>query len=181
MTTKNRKSYSARDWEDIVKIELTDAIDRKSKAAKPKESLLEDEEWDAFICEVLKTTKTGIEANSSDVCFVYNEKYYSRTHEKFGGKYAWCLGTELRRDLRIHVELLDAKTRLKVTKKLTEWLNRAVNESKACSGIQDLMDKLSNYKDLAARFRLGYTGDPADLDGIQNKCRAFLLGEGATK
>jgi hypothetical protein len=92
MTTKNRKSYTARDWEDIVKIELTDAV----------------------------------------------------------------------------------------AKKLVGWLERNATAEKASNGIGDLKKKLKNYKDLAARLRLGYTGDPADLDEIQAKCRNFLLN-GTTK
>ena len=179
MTTKSRKNYTSRDWEDIVRIELTDEIDRLRKLHPAKE-LLESEEWANFIGEVLAACKAPIEVDSSDTCFLMNGKHYSRAHQNFGGINTWGLG-EQRRDLRINVVALDGKTRAKVMKKFTEWRDRTVNTSKGANVIKDLQIKLENYKDLAARFRLGYTGDPADLDGIQNKCRAFLLGEGAAK
>jgi len=180
MTAKTRRSFTARDWEDIVRIELTDAIESRSKGTENQQELLTSDEWEAFINDVLKSAKSCIEANHLDVCFKFNEKHYSRIHQYIGGTSTWALG-ENRCKLRIVVELLDAKTRLKIAKKITEWLERNVDAEKGSKGIGRLKEKLANYKDLAARFRLGYTGDPSDLDGIQNKCRAFLLGEGDKK
>jgi hypothetical protein len=41
--------------------------------------------------------------------------------------------------------------------------------------LNELKERRQNYKDIATRFRLGFTGNPNDMDEVNSKAKEYLL------
>lgn len=162
MTTK-KKGYTARDYEDIVRIELDDAIAKESKEKKVlKEPCTTKLRKDMMMIMLPTLTHMG----GTSVQFTLGNKV-------IGGHYNGVAKENFGAEVKMNV----TKEQFSKIEKVADEFEKAKETyRKQCVTKNALEAKRADYKNLAARFRLGYTGDPADLDGIQNKCRAFLLG-----
>lgn len=146
--------------------------------------MLAKDEWCEFVEPLVTKGDKSITIDGEYVVIRHQDKYFKRERCHVGGGYHGALSqcdSKSSYNIVVNTALMNPATASRVTKRLEIWQKRNDDANKASATIEGLKGKLANYKDLAARFRLGYTGDPSDLDGIQNKCRAFLLGEGAKK
>lgn len=77
------------------------------------------------------------------------------------------------------VILVDERTFAKAVAAVEE--NRAIEERKEAeeARLKTLKERRENYKDIAARFRLGFTGNPNDIDDVNSKAKAYLLAREA--
>lgn len=174
--TPTRNRINARDAEDMTKIILDDAIkaeqERIEKLKLPESLNLWDlREKVAQIAikgcirmrETLKlvTAKNGI---GRSMTFNYGGIKIDKDAESVN-----C-------DIVI---LVDERTFEKAVAVIEE--NRAIearNEAER-KRLETLKGRRENYKDIAARFRLGFTGNPNDIDDVNNKAKAFLLAREA--
>ena len=77
------------------------------------------------------------------------------------------------------VILVDEKVFAKTLAAVEE--NRAIEARKEVekAHLEKLKERRQNYKDIAARFRLGFTGNPNDIDDVNSKAKAYLLAREA--
>ena len=180
MAGKKARTYSARDYEDIVKIELDDAIAAETDRLKNISGMTE-KEWESITTKVIeeqnKSASVIIKLTSCDKPTLnYNGTLYRKAHERISvGRYVDVLEKTEYKNIVIMVSRLEAGKRSFVAGMVETLLKRSEDIRKATVLIHNLESKRSNYASLAARFRLGYTGDPADLDSINKKCREYLL------
>ena len=180
MAASKKRSYTARDYEDMVKIELDDAIEAERKKTNNLVGIL-DEEWnrltrDHIIDENQKKNKVQVNPDISDIGVRYKGKNYTKAYFRLHSGESTHTLQESTTNFHavIHIDLLGGGK--PAAQKLVETLlQRAKDIAKACKIINGLEAKRRDYSNLAARFRLGYTGDPTDLDSINKKCKEYLL------
>lgn len=180
MGTKKR-TYSARDIEDMVKIELEDAIKAEREKLKDVKGMT-DQQWASMTTDLKdrfnKAKGNALQLGEITLYVKLGKKVYETT----------TMRCSYFRDVKAIEEGIERSTRNYVivdnlppeTKKycidLIEQLLKQKKELKTkLAKINDLTSKLENYRSVAARFRLGYTGDPSDLESINHKCREYLL------
>lgn len=180
MATKKTRTYSARDYEDMVKIELDDAIAAEEARLKSISGITE-KEWESITTKVIeeqnKSASVTIKMlNGSKPVLLYKGVLYAKVGQRMGRhRYVDTLEKAKNGDIVIQVARLEAGKRAFIAGTIETLLKRGEDIRKATVLIHNLESKRSNYASLAARFRLGYTGDPADLDSINKKCREYLL------
>lgn len=182
MSTKNptRNRISARDAEDMTKIILDDAIKAEmvriekalEKLPKTQSSKLELKN---AVATIVKPRGIGGIGSGIDIVVLCPN---SELEMEFDTGYHRMPEIRTRReeydrdDLQIFasqkqwdacVELLDRyKSRSEKEKEMRKHLNK-------------LKERRENYKDIAARFRLGFTGNPNDMDEVNSKAKEYLL------
>ena len=159
---------SSRDAEDMVKIILEDAIEAEQKRidALKLPKVMDNNDMRA---EAGKIVVKGVTRWKSDImvkspsgrriCFNYST--VSRDKD--------CPNYE---DVEIDVSeaVLDRLVKLKDDNDQTR--KHVEDENKHLNG---LWEKKRDYKNLAARFRLGFTGNPLDRTVVSVACKDFLM------
>lgn len=173
-----RQKLSIRDYEDMTRIELDDEIERLKKAAKiGPESIVTEEAWAALVEPIVKQNSAAIQIIPSKVGILFGGIQYVSTRKHIGGNYRGIIGEDgEKKPIQIIYENLGAENRKKVAAFITKAKTAKVELIDSYKAISDLEAKRDNYKDLAARFRLGYTGDPSDKDAVNKRLQEFLLG-----
>lgn len=179
MAATKKRTYTARDYEDMVKIELDDAIDAENARLKSLYGMTE-KEWETmtgkFLQEQNKTAAVEFRITPGESpVLLYKGAMYKKGIQYVGRRYLASLEATDHGEYVINVGRLPEKTRIVIGGMIETLVKRASDISKACVLINKLEAKRSNYSNLAARFRLGYTGDPTDLDSINKKCKEYLL------
>lgn len=180
MGTKKR-TYSARDIEDMVKIELEDAIKAEREKLKDVKGMT-DQQWASMTSDLKdrfnKAKGNALQLGEVTLYVKLGKKVYETTTMRCGyfrDVKAIEEGTERSTRNYVIVDNLPPETK-KYCIDLIEQLLKQKKELKTkLAKINDLTSKLENYRSVAARFRLGYTGDPSDLESINHKCREYLL------
>ena len=176
-----KRTYSARDIEDMVKIELEDAIATERKNLKDLKGVT-DKEWASLTCDLKdrfnKARGNALELGDVTLYVKLGKKTYD-TISMSVGNYSRInvIEEDAERKSRSYVVIDNLppetkKERIALIEKLLKEKKDAIDRVKK---VNDLTRKLENYKSIAARFRLGYTGDPSDLESINHKCREYLL------
>lgn len=178
MSAKNptRNRINARDAEDMTKIILDDAIkaeQERIKRLKLPEAL---NIWD------LREKVAQIAVKG---CIRMRESLKLVTAKDGGGRaMAFSYGgIEMDKDAESVnsdiVILVDERAFAKALAAAEE--NRAIEARKEVEGahLKKLKERRENYKDIAARFRLGFTGNPNDIDDVNSKAKAYLLAREA--
>lgn len=170
--TRNR--ISARDAEDMTKIILADAIEAERKRIAKlglKTPLASYDMKTAIAKAVFKASKWSTNADlrfrtaSGDVIAFYRG---GMLEGEEAAKY----------NVEIDVEVTDSVMKKVVGMHLE---NEAIRERvKAEEQQVNLLSKrLNDYKDQAARFRLGFTGNPNHIDEVSASCKAYMLAKEA--
>lgn len=185
MTTKRK--YTARDIEDLTRLTLQDALD----ALKKKR---DDDGFTKKITEVCnhhkELVRAAIVASLSNSCISIHENYcptvrvilngvmYKKAYFPCTGRHGFAKASgHESHGLQLNLDTAKSKEAKALAAALKEQLELEAKVEKINKQIQDLEAKLEKVKDLAARFRLGLTGDETDLDSINHKIRQYLLGE----
>ena len=178
MSAKNptRNRINARDAEDMTKIILDDAI----KAEQERIERLKLPEalniWD------LREKVAQIAVKG---CIRMRETLKLVTAKDGGGR-AMAFnygGIKMDKDAESVnndvVILVDERAFAKAVAMVEE--NNAIEARKEAeeAHLRKLKERRDNYKDIAARFRLGFTGNPNDIDDVNNKAKAYLLAREA--
>lgn len=180
MGTKKR-TYSARDIEDMVKIELEDAIKAEREKLKDVKGMT-DQQW-ASMTDDLKDRFNKAKGNALHLGEVtlyvkLGKKVYETTNIRCGN-FRNIMGIKegVEKSTRnyVIVDNLPPETKKYCIDLIEQLLKQEKELNAKLAKINDLTSKLENYKSVAARFRLGYTGDPSDLESINHKCREYLL------
>lgn len=182
MSTKKR-TYSARDYEDMVKIEIENAIEETKKRIEDlNQEMRKVCKKPENVIEILdgELALRGIQI-ASDVRreFLLNGYRYNQHLDReelkddFKPKYNHVtLFLDNLRDIKSD----DAK---KLVKHIFAYFSTVPRFEKKIDPLVDrrkvLENKMESYRSIAARFRLGYTGDPTDLNSINHKCKQFVL------
>ena len=163
-----KNTINARDAEDMVKIILDDAIKAEQKridALKLPEVMSNNDmrsEAGKIVAKGATRWQSDIMAKSPSgrrICFNYST--VSRDNN--------CPNYE---DVEIDVPeaILDKLVKLKDDNDQIKKRIEKENE-----GLNDLWAKKGDYKNLAARFRLGFTGNPLDRTMVSVACKDFLM------
>ena len=186
MSTKNptRNRISARDAEDMTKIILDDAIKaemvRIEKALeKLPKTLSSKPELKKAIAAIVKPRGIGDIGSSIDIVVLCP---HSTLEMEFDTGYYRAPEIRIRRekydsdDLQIFAsqKQWDACVEL-----LDHYKNRRKEEEETHKHLNELKERRENYKDIAARFRLGFTGNPNDMDEVNSKAKEYLLAREA--
>lgn len=180
MNAKNptRNRISARDAEDMTKIILDDAI--KAEMVRIEKALEKLPEGLNFWDLREKIAQAAIKG-----CIRMRESLKLVTAKDGGGReMAFNYGSiKMDEDAKSVnsdiVILVDERAFAKAVAAVEE--NRAIKERKEVEGahLEKLKERRENYKDIAARFRLGFTGNPNDIDDVNSKAKAYLLAREA--
>lgn len=187
MSTKNptRNRISARDAEDMTKIILDDAIKAEmvrieKELEKPPKTPSSKLELKNAVATIVKPR--GIGGIGSDIDIVvlcphsalemeFDTGYYHRTpeirirREEYNSDDLQVFASQKQWDAC--VELLD------------HYKSRSKEEEEMHKRLNELKRRRGNYKDIAARFRLGFTGNPNDMDEVNSKAKEYLLAREA--
>lgn len=178
MNAKNptRNRINARDAEDMTKIILDDAI----KAEQERIERLKLPEALNIWNLREKVAQVAIKG-----CIRMRESLKLVTAKDGGGR-AMAFnyrGIEMDKDAESVnsdiVILVDERVFAKALAAVEE--NRAIEARKEVEGahLEKLKKRRENYKDIAARFRLGFTGNPNDMDEVNSKAKEYLLAREA--
>ena len=174
--TPTRNRINARDAEDMTKIMLDDAIkaeQERIERLKLPEAL---DIWDLRE----KVAQIAIKG-----CIRMRENLKLVTAKDGGGR-AMAFnygGIKMDKDAESVnsdiVILVDERVFAKTLAAVEE--NRAIEARKEVeeAHLEKLKERRQNYKDIAARFRLGFTGNPNDIDDVNSKAKAYLLAREA--
>lgn len=179
-----KPNLSKVDAEDMVKIILTDAIEaEKANVKKALEKLpkvpSDKSELKKKACDIAKPRGIGrigygikiVVVNPKSEQEIEFNRYYAMPEIR-----AARMGDD--RDSG-DLELIVTERQWNDCVALTEHYRNREEQTVAIEArLNELKKKLENYKDLAARFRLGFTGDPTDLNSVNNKCKEYLLQKG---
>ena len=182
--TPTRNRINARDAEDMTKIILNDAIKaemvRIEKALEklPKTPSSKPELKKA-IATIVKPRGIGDIGSSIDIVVLCP---HSTLEMEFDTGYCRAPEIRIRRekydsdDLQIFAsqKQWDACVEL-----LDHYKNRRKEEEETRKHLNELKERRENYKDIAARFRLGFTGNPNDMDEVNSKAKEYLLAREA--
>lgn len=179
--TKHQK-LSVRDYEDMTRIELDDEIARLEKVANVNgQDVFTEEQWAALVEPIVKQNSAAIVIQPSGVGILFGGIQYESDRGRIAGSYRRFLDeTTQTKPVQIVYENLGIENRKKVAAFIAKAQKDRVALEDAYKSISALKEKRENYKDLAARFRLGYTGDPSDKDAVNKRLQEFLLGTPAT-
>ena len=174
--TPTRNRINARDAEDMTKIILDDAIkaekERIEKLKLPKALSI----WDINEKIAQVTIKGCIRMRGTIKLVTAKDGGGRAITFNYGGikmdKDAESVNCDV-------VILVDEKAFAKALAAVEE--NDAIEARKEAeeAHLKTLKKRRENYKDIAARFRLGFTGNPNDIDDINNKAKDYLLAREA--
>lgn len=175
-----KKTISARDAEDMTKIILEDAIEAEKAAVKKAIEKLPDAPEDkrqlrVMVLNAIKPRGIGAIGSGIDIVVVHPVE---KVEMEFSTGYHYDPGPRPRKptlqsdDMEIIVNEKQWNRCIELTKLVDE---RSEAKKAIEAKLNSLVAKLDKYKDLAARFRLGFTGDPSDMDAVNHKCREYLL------
>lgn len=178
MSTKNptRNRISARDAEDMVKIILDDAI----KAEQERIERLKLPE--ALSIQDLREKVAQIAIKG---CIRMRDSLKLVTAKDGGGRAMVISYVSIKMDKDAEsvnsdiVILVDERVFAKTLAAVEE--NCAIEARKEVekAHLKKLKERRENYKDIAARFRLGFTGNPNDMDEVNSKAKEYLLAREA--
>ncbi len=178
MSTKNptRNRISARDAEDMTKIILDDAI----KAEQERIERLKLPE--ALNIQHLREKVAQIAIKG---CIRMRDSLKLVTAKDGGGRAMAISYVSIKMDKDAEsvssdiVILVDERVFAKTLAAVEE--NCAIEARKEVerAHLEKLKERRENYKDIAARFRLGFTGNHNDIDDVNSKARAYLLAREA--
>lgn len=174
--TPTRNRINARDAEDMTKIILDDAI----KAEQERIERLKLPE--ALSSRDLREKVAQIAIKG---CIRMRENLKLVTAKDGSGRAAAFNYGSIKMDKDAEsvnsdfVILVDEKVFAKTLAAVEE--NRAIEARKEVeeAHLKKLKERRQNYKDIAARFRLGFTGNPNDIDDVNSKAKAYLLAREA--
>lgn len=186
MNAKNptRNRISARDAEDMTKIILDDAIKaemvriEKELEKLPKTPSSKSELKNA-VATIVKPRGIGGIGSGIDIVVLCP---HSPLEMEFDTGYRRTPEIQIRRveynsdDLQIFAsqKQWDACVEL-----LDHYKSRSKEEEEMHKRLNELKERRANYKDIAARFRLGFTGNPNDMDEVNSKAKEYLLAREA--
>lgn len=178
--TPTRNRINARDAEDMTKIILDDAIkaeqERIERLKLPKElNIFDLREKVAQIA--IKGCIKG--------CIRMRESIKLVTAKDGGGRAMASNYSSIKMDKDAEsvssdiVILVDERVFAKTLAAVEE--NCAIEARKEVeeAHLKKLKERRQNYKDIAARFRLGFTGNPNDIDDVNSKAKEYLLAREA--
>lgn len=176
-----KRSYTARDYEDMVKIELDDAIEVERKKTNNLVGITDDE-WnrltkDHIHSENMKKSVLQVNTERGDVGIRYKGKNYTKAYLRIRNGESTNTLQESTTNFHvvIYIDLMSTPNKIAAESLVKTLLQRAKDITIASKVVNHLEAKRRDYSNLAARFRLGYTGDPTDLDSINKKCKEYLL------
>lgn len=171
--TPTRNRISARDAEDMTKIILDDAIEelKKERDAKyPEIGYKGTVDWERLKKELLPNIEIIQYKNEIHIDLGLSEKK----------TIAWeNLETGNRRNACIVIKPTTTRIKMALIKEINAYEANKKTRKKHNEKICELQQQRNNYKDLAARFRLGFTGNPSDINEINCKIKEYLLGQEA--
>ena len=174
--THTRNRINARDAEDMTKIILDDAI----KAEQERIERLKLPE--ALNIQHLREKVAQIAIKG---CIRMRESIKLVTAKDGGGRAMAISYGSIKMDKDAEsvssgiVILVDERVFAKTLAAVEE--NCAIEARKEAEGahLEKLKERRQNYKGIAARFRLGFTGNPNDIDDVNSKAKAYLLAREA--
>lgn len=180
-----KRAYTARDIEDLTRLTLKDAIDAIPKSELHTQLIEAQEENKRLAVKTFEDMlPEGIEYEEAPTLrFMLEGKIYGKMYQrdyKEGGFNTF--GGKMKSGVVIDLDNLMAGANKKhkaiakaMATRIVEQLELFAKWKASVAKRDELQKKLEDYKDLAARFRLGLTGDESDMDSINHKIRQFLL------
>ena len=176
-----KRTYSARDIEDMVKIELEDAIAAEHKNLKDLKGVT-DKEWASLTCDLKdrfnKARGNALELGDVTLYVKLGKKAYDTANMRVGNCNRIKVieeADQYKSRSYVVIDNLPPETKKECIALIEKLLKEKKDVIDRVKKVNELTRKLENYKSIAARFRLGYTGDPSDLESINHKCREYLL------
>ena len=174
--TPTRNRINARDAEDMTKIILDDAIKAEQERIERLKLPNALNIWDLRE----KVAQIAIKG-----CIRMRENLKLVTAKDGGGRATAFNYGSIKMDKDAEsvnsgvVILVDEKVFAKTLAAVEE--NRAIEARKEVekAHLEKLNESRQNYKDIAARFRLGFTGNPNDMDEVNSKAKEYLLAREA--
>ena len=175
-----KTSLSKVDAEDMVRIILTDAIEAEKASVKKTLERLpkapsDKSELKKMIIGIAKPRGMGRIGYGCDIIISHPK---DETQIEFNTNYGYTPHIEKRREYidSDDIEFLVTERQWNdCVTLLNQYESRNEREKAINARLKELKSKLGDYKDLAARFRLGFAGDPTDLNSVNHKCKEYLL------
>ena len=174
--THTRNRINARDAEDMTKIILDDAIKAEKERIEKLKLPEEINTWDLRE----KIAQVAIKG-----CIRMRETLKLVTAKDGGGRSMaiYYGGIKMDKD----AESVNCDVVILVDERVFDKAVAAIEENDAIKARKNaeeahfwaLKVRRENYKDIAARFRLGFTGNPNDMDDVNSKAKAYLLARQA--